>query len=89
MSNPLIEMAAMIRERDEALLSLNREKIMAFARRWSPEFLRVAGLSDEIFWLSVHTARTANRNLPDAERVKSRQYLIERGSQSLDDGDLP
>lgn len=75
-----------IKERDEALLSLDKEKILVYAKKYG---IQLALLwDDDIFWKSVHKAITGNKNLPVDFRRKSKQWLTERNSRSFDDGDL-
>ena len=65
-------------ERNEALLSMDRDKILAFAHKYSGN----NGYADEdeyIFWISVHKMRTASTSLPVNERLLSVQWLTERG----------
>jgi hypothetical protein len=72
-----------VRERDEALLSMDKEKILAYMKKYG-----VRLPPDELFWLIVHKARTGATSLPMAERAKSKEWLIAHGSHSLDDGDV-
>lgn len=79
------ELAEFNRERDEALLSMDEEKIRAMVRKWNgTEMLANA----EIFWGSVHKAITGAGTLPIEVRRKSKAWLDARGLRSLDDGDL-
>lgn len=73
----------MVKARDEALLSMDRDKILAYAKQYSPELLR-SFKDDNLFWISVHKARTACRSLPIEERLKSKTWLEERGYRSFD-----
>lgn len=72
------------KDRNEAILSLDKEKILAFGKKHHIRFS-----SDEnVFWLSIHKAITGCIELPKDFRIASKKYLEERGSISLDDGDL-
>lgn len=84
MKNPLIEQ--FLKERKEALLSMDKEKILAYAQKWA---IKNIPSDDETFWIAIHKARTGATDLSTKERIKSKQWLNERGYQSLDDGDLP
>lgn len=75
-------------ERNDALLSLDKEKILAYGQKWGVNFSKVPG-DEEGFWASVHKARTAIPALPMAARVLSKRWLSERGMASMDDGDVP
>jgi hypothetical protein len=77
-----------VRERDDALLSLDKEQLLAYARKWGVN-LSYIPKSDELFWVSIHKARTAATSLPIAARQESKRWLHERGYQSMDDGDVP
>lgn len=76
-----LDFDAFIRERDEALLSLDREKIEAYMRKYECPIAR----NDELFWAGVHKARTAISTFPEDERKKSREWLAERGLQHMGD----
>lgn len=69
-----------VKERDEALLSLNKRKIQKFARKWGVPDVTT---SDEAFWRGVHKARIECLSLPIAERQKSAKWLADRGSPRL------
>ena len=67
----------MVRERDEALLSLDREKLAAYAAKYG-----VALPDDEsVFWLGIHKARCHAMSLPQEARDESERWLKERGSK--------
>jgi hypothetical protein len=63
-----------IQERNEALLSLDREKIEAYLRKYGSPIAS----NDALFWASVHKARTAIPELPFEDRQKSIDWLNER-----------
>ena len=78
------DLKQLIKDRDEALLSLDKQKILAYCAKYSirmPE-------EDEVFWCGIHKAITGNTGLPYYFRKKSKQWLFERGYMPLDDGDL-
>lgn len=79
--------AEMVKERDAALLSLDKERILAFYRKYNGE-VPATLQNDSMFWISTHKAITADLNLPIEFRRKSKAWLAERGYRSLDDGDL-
>ena len=70
-----------VRERDEALLSLDLAKINAYMRKYgSPE------LPDTVVgWAGVHKARTGIRGFPEAEKQKSKDWLAAHGYSHMDD----
>jgi hypothetical protein len=71
-------------DRHEALLSLDREKIRAYMLKYNVP----CPPTEEMFWISVHKARTALLTLPRRSRRQSKQWLAARGYHSMDDGDL-
>ncbi len=73
------------RERNEALLSMDEEKIRGMVRKWNGIEMQKNPAS---FWLSVHKAITGNKDLPLEFRNKSKAWLNERGFHSWDDGEL-
>jgi hypothetical protein len=77
-----------VAERDAALLSLDKEKLLAYGKKWGVDW-KLKPNDDYWFWVSVHMARTGARSLPMAERIKSKQWLAERGHRSMDDGEVP
>lgn len=79
MTNP--DLDAFIRERNEALLSLDREKIEAHMRKYECPI----PADDEMFWAGIHKARTAVKTFPEDERKKSRDWLADRGLSHMGD----
>lgn len=73
------------RERNEAMLSMDEQKIRAMVRKWNdtemPSHM-------ETFWGAVHKAITGCLQLPIERRRESKAWLDARGWKSLDDGDL-
>lgn len=78
------EIRKFVTERDEALLSLDMEKIKAYGTKYGARF------SDDhdTFWTSVHMARSAAKTLPMEARKISKRWLLARGLRSFDDGDV-
>jgi hypothetical protein len=81
------DMKQFLADRSAAFLSMDKPTILAYAILDGVGALQKCADSD-IFWISVHMARTAATDLPMAERVKSKQWLNERGYRSMDDGDV-
>lgn len=77
---------AMIKARDEALLSLDEKRIRGYYRKYNGV---EAPTDPNVFWRAIHKARTANLNLPMEARSVSKRWLIEHNSAPLDDGDVP
>lgn len=67
-----------LKDRDEALLSLDETKVRAYMDKY-----HVYGpfLGDpDVFWRAIHKARTAAKSLPMEARSLSKKWLIEHGS---------
>jgi hypothetical protein len=79
------EVAVFVRERDEALASLDEKTIRAMCLKWGSGELPP---DPERFWGTVHKAITAFKTLPIDFRRRSKAWLEERGFSSNDDGDL-
>lgn len=79
MADTLDEIAAFVRERDEALFSGDVDRVLAFHAKHNPG----SSMSREIAEVAMHIARTAILTLPDADRQASRRWLAERGLSPL------
>lgn len=75
------EIEAFVRDRDEALLSLDEAKIRAYMVKYS---IRNIATTDEAFWRAIHKARTGIKNFPADEKQKSKIWLAARGSSHFD-----
>jgi len=76
------EIAEFNRECNEALLSMDEQRIRAMFRKWNESEMP----SDpKVFWGAVHKAITGALKLPIEFRRKSKAWLAERGLSSLDD----
>lgn len=64
-------------ERRAALISMDRDKILAYVRKWhnDPELIALMESDEAVFWAGVHKARVACVDLPKYERDKSRRWL--------------
>jgi hypothetical protein len=80
------EIAAFTKERDEMLMSLDVDQMIAFHEKHNPSI--GAPSNREVCLISMHKARTAAKSLPKDARRLSRDWLHSRGFTSLDDGDL-
>lgn len=78
------EFKQFLKDRDEALLSLDKDKILAYCEKYGVKMPQ----DNLTFWCGIHKAITANTGLPYKFRKKSKVWLIENGFVSLDDGDL-
>ena len=70
------ELEDFLKQRDEALLSLDKEKITAFAELSSQ---RKVTIDDNIFWAGVHYARLGVVYFSEEVKQVSRQWLKENG----------
>ncbi len=71
-------------DQHEALLSLDRDRIATFMQKYDIPI----PLNEEVFWGSVHKARTALPNLGLEARKLSKAWLNLRNWESWDDGEL-
>ena len=70
-----------IKDRNAALLSLDKEKITAYMLKYEVPISQ----DERVFWASVHKARTAITNFPAHEIQKSKDWLAERGLNHMGD----
>lgn len=63
-----------VKDRDEALLSLDRKKIEKYMKKYG-----IPKPPKEIFWVSVHKARCEIDKFPKEEKQKSMVWLVTRG----------
>lgn len=71
------EMRKYVRERDEALFSLDRGKINAFLRKHGLNY--IADSENEMFWGAVYKAICDIPSAPKEVADKARAWLTERG----------
>lgn len=72
-------------EQREALISMDEQKIRAFAAKWNGTQMPT---NMEMFWCSVHKAITGLRTFPIGRRRESKAWLDERGWKSWGDSEL-
>ena len=72
-----------VKDRNEALLSLDKDKIIVFMNKY-----KIPLPSPEVFWITIHKCRTASTGLRTEAREMSKEWLTQRGFQSMDDGDI-
>ncbi|HEY1171000.1 MAG TPA: hypothetical protein VGH19_06475 [Verrucomicrobiae bacterium] len=77
--------AAFRLEMNEALLSLDEERIRGVVRKWNGVEMPK---HQTAFWGAVHKGITANTTLPLDFRKQSKEWLTLKGFQSWDDGEL-
>lgn len=76
----LDDLAAFVRERDEALLSGDVERVRNFHTKWNPG---IRPMPREVAEVAMHKARTAAMSLPVEAREASEKWLADRGFESL------
>jgi len=74
--------------RRKALLSMDPKEIALYAYSYNIQTAGDPVGSPEVYWCAIHKARTGATDLPLDERMKSKKWLLRRGYQSLDDGEL-
>ena len=77
--NTPINFPEFVQERNSALLSLDKEKILAYCRKYG---VNISGDGDA-FWAAVHKARMGIRGFPEAEKQISRDWLNEHGFKTV------
>ena len=65
-----------IKDRNEAILSLDKEKIQAYQKKYN---IPMRDEDDDIFWIAVHQAVTAIQSAPNDVKQRSISWLTERG----------
>lgn len=65
-----------VQERNEALFSLDKNKIMAYLRKYN---LPTEASSDVVFWAGIYKAICNIRNAPEPIVEEARAWLNERG----------
>jgi hypothetical protein len=69
-----VQLKQFTRERNEAFLSLDEQKIRAFQRKWNGKEMPT---DSKVFWGGVHKAITGvSRGLPIEFRRKSKAWLV-------------
>jgi len=67
---------ASLRERDAALLSLDKDIIVRYFKKYEIPYDKS---DDTVFWAAVHKARLQLDKMPEEAKVASRQWLNENG----------
>ena len=79
------EIKSFVAERDEMLLSMDLDRLIAFHVKHNP---KLPIPSRQVAELLLHKARTGAKSLPIEARLESKRWLAGRGLSSMDDGDL-
>ena len=70
-----MDMKKFVQERDEALLSLDKDKINAYCIKYSLTMPK----DDTVMYAGIHKAILHIRSSTPEQKERSRQWLIERG----------
>lgn len=70
-----MNMEKFVKERDEALLSLDKKKILAYSKKYSVKFPK----NETAFWAGVHKAITALDSATEEQKQRSRDWLVANG----------
>jgi hypothetical protein len=79
------EIAKFNAERGAILLKGDLDDVLAFVLRQEPDYVP---MNRHVLEIMLHKSRTAVASLPMEVRAASRSWLIERGYQPYDDGDV-
>lgn len=71
----MMDIDAFVKERDEALLSLDKRKILRYAEKYGVNL----PTSETAFWAGVHKAIFALSSATDEQKEKSYKWLREHG----------
>jgi hypothetical protein len=71
--------------RDKVLLTRDPRQMIALLAKYHNDQLP----SLEVAEITMHKMTTAIRSMPMALRTESKRWLLERGYQPYDDGDVP
>lgn len=77
--NKHINFPEFVQERNSALLSLNREKILAYCHKYG---VNIPG-DGKAFWAAVYKARMGIKGFPEAEKQISRDWLNVHGFKTV------
>ena len=72
----MTEIDRMIRDRDEALMSLDEKKIRLFLAKYD---IKLIALDADTFWREIHAWRLTILTIPLSARLESCQWLIDHG----------
>ena len=75
---------ASVRERDAALLSLDKDAIIRYFKKYDVPY---STSDDIVFWAAVHKARLQIEKMPDEAKEISRQWLNDNGFKDTIDWD--
>lgn len=71
-----MDISQLVKERDEALLSLDKKKIKAYMKKYNVSF---EPENETTFWAAVHKSIISIKSATDEQRAKSYNWLIQNG----------
>lgn len=72
----MFDMKEFVKERDEALLSLNKQKILAYMKKYH---INYKPNSETVFWAGIHKAIIGINSATAEQKQKSHDWLISHG----------
>ena len=70
-----MDMKMFVKERNEALLTMDEKKLRNYIKKYSVHM----PAKKIVFWAAIHKARLTVKEIPEAEKEISRQWLRENG----------
>lgn len=70
-----MKVAKFVKERDEAILSLDKKKIKKYCKKYGVQMPK----NSEVFWAAVHKARIGISSATDEQRKESSIWLVNHG----------
>lgn len=70
-----LDMKNFVKERDEALLSLDKDKIMAYAKKYQVSLPK----NEKVFWAGIHKARLGVKSFSEEAKQISAEWLVNNG----------
>lgn len=82
-----VKVTQFVKERNEALFSLDRKKILDFFYKYHDDKLThdLEKANDEVFWGAVYKAITGITNAPEELKEKAHAWLKSHNWSALDD----
>lgn len=71
-----IDMKKFVQERNEALLSMDEQKIRAYMKKYGVDF---DPKNETVWWVGVHKAILGISSITPEQRERSEKWLVEHG----------
>ncbi len=72
----MLDMQKFVKERDEALLSLDKKKILKFMRKYMVTF---RPSSEMVFWAAIHKTILNINSATEEQKARSAEWLLRNG----------